>query len=146
MRLFAFERRWFHIAFDTILPSGATENLPIGAKDVPMNAFLDDLLVHSPGRITLGFRLAIWFLIWSPILFLRSFRRFTGLSESARVQWLRRLERSRFYVIRELPVVIKTVACLGYCGLPTVQEQIGIHPVDSRPPTWARERNVGGEE
>jgi hypothetical protein len=51
---------------------------------------------------------------------------------------LERLGRSRVYVIREMPLLFKTAACLGYGGLPEVQARVGITPVDALPPDWAR--------
>ena len=46
--LLGFERRWLHAVFEAILPSGAHPTLTLGARDVPMDAFIDDLWAHAP--------------------------------------------------------------------------------------------------
>jgi hypothetical protein len=41
-------------------------------------------------------------------------------------------------VLREMPLLFKMIGCLGYCGSPEVQAQIGIEPRDEKPAEWAR--------
>jgi hypothetical protein len=138
MKLHGFERRWLLSIFETVAPSGADERVPVGAAGVPMDRFLDDLLARAPVHFILGLRACLWVVMLAPLFVLGRFRTFLGLSVPERLALLERLGESPTYVIREMPVLFKTVACLGFCGVPEVQARIGIHPVDATPPAWAR--------
>jgi hypothetical protein len=62
---------------------------------------------------------------------------FLGLASSDQMAVLDRLRTSNLYVVREAPMLLKTIACLGFCGLPQVQGALGMHPIDTSPPSWA---------
>lgn len=139
MRLLDVERRWLGTLFETILPSEADERLALGARDVPMDAFLDDLTLHAPTHFNAGLRGSIWLLVWIlPLVVLRRFATFPGLEPAERLALLERLAASDVYLLRELPTLFKTIACLGFCGMPEVQQSVGIAPTDDDPPAWAR--------
>src|ERR1041384_1600454 len=140
MTLASFEKRWLLVIFETVVPSGANERMPLGARDAPMDRFIDDLLAHAPLHFCLGLRACIWILTLSPIFVLGRLGTFASLDSGERLQLLRRFSASPNYVLREMPLLFKTVACLGFCGLPDVQSRLGIHPVDATPPEWARPR------
>ena len=138
LRLFRFERRWLARVFETVLPSGADPTMPLGARDVPMGRFVDDLLANVPPLTVLGLRAALWMVMLAPLPVLGRFRSFIGLAAADRMALLDRLRRSNRYVVRESVILFKIVACLGFCGLAPVQRRLGIHPTDSTPPPWAR--------
>ena len=140
MNLHGFEKRWLLAIFETVVPSGANERLPVGARDAPMDRFVDDLLAHAPAHFSLGLRACIWVLSLSPLFVLGRFGTFASLEPVERIALLKRFSESPNYVIREMPLLFKTVACLGFCGLPDVQSRLGIHPVDATAPEWARTR------
>lgn len=140
MTLSSFEKRWLLVIFETLVPSGANERFPVGARDAPMARFVDDLIAHAPAHFCLGLRACIWVLTLSPIFVLGKLGTFGSLESAERLALLRRFSASPNYVIREMPLLFKTVACLGFCGLPDVQSRLGIHPVDATPPDWARPR------
>lgn len=140
MTLKDFERRWLLAIFDAVVPSGADERFPEGAKDAPMGRFVDDLLAHAPDHFCLGLRACTWVLTLSPLFVLGRFATFGSLEPSERLELLRRFSTSSTYVVREMPLLFKTVACLGFCGLPDIQKRVGIEPVDAIPPEWARAR------
>ncbi len=137
VRMLKFERRWLVRVFEELLPSGADERLAIGAADVPMGRFVDDLLAHSSVEFALGLRLCMWLVMLAPLFVLRRFRTFFGLSPSDKAMVLERLRGSSVYIVREAPMLLKTIGCLGFCGLPPVQHALGIHPIDTSPPSWA---------
>jgi len=133
-----YELRCLAAVFEAVLPSGASETMPLGAADVAMGRFVEDLFRHAPGHFRLGLRACLWFLTLAPPFVLGRFATFVGLPREDRLRLLERLGQSSVYVVREMPLLFKTVACLGFCGLPEVQSPIGISPVDSLPPEWAR--------
>lgn len=133
-----FERRWALEIFDTILPSGADQRLPLGAADLPLEHLIKDVCVRAPGRFALGFRVAVWLVIWSPLFVLKRVKRFTKLSATDRLAHIQRLGCSDRYLIREAVTLLKMIACLGYGGLPVVQRQVGYDRVDAALPVWAQ--------
>ena len=155
MILFGFEKRWLLTIFDTVVPSGADARFSLGARDAPMDRFVDDLLAHAPMHFCLGLRFCIWILTLSPLVAIGRFATFGSLDAAERLDVLRRFAASPTYVVREMPLLFKTIACLGFCGLPDVQSALGIRPVDATPPEWARggtarrpagaERSMAGE-
>jgi hypothetical protein len=138
MTLSGLERRWLLCVFDTVVPSGATPRLPIGAKDAPMERFIDDLFARAPLHFLLGLRACLWILAFAPLFVIGRARTFEALEPELRLEVLDRLSRSERYVLRELPLLFKTTACLGFCGLSEVQSKVGIFPVDATAPDWAR--------
>jgi hypothetical protein len=138
LRLLRFERRWLLRIFAAILPSGGDPAQPRGAADVPLGRFIDDFAVHAPLITLIGLRAAVWLVMLAPLLVLRRGRTFLGLGAAEQVQLLERLRRSNRYFVRESALLLKLVACLGFCGLAAIQEPIGIVPLDETPPDWAR--------
>lgn len=137
MTFSTFERRWLLAVLDAILPSGAHPRLTLGARDLPMERFVEDLLLRAPASAGLALRACLWVVTLSPLAHGR-LRLFGSLSLEERVSILAALERSRLHLLREVPVLLKTLACLGYCGVPAVQRQVGIQPLPDAPPRWAR--------
>jgi hypothetical protein len=137
LRLFRFERRALARVFEAILPSGAHPRMPLGARDLPVGRFVDDLLASASLLTVFGLRAALWLLLAAPLLRLppRSFR---GLPAGERVALLDRLRRSDRYLVRQAVTLLKLMACLAVCGLHPVQRRLGIHPTDATPPPWAR--------
>jgi hypothetical protein len=138
MTFLGFERRWLLTVFDTVAPSGVDERVPGGASSVPMERFLDDLIANAPMHFLLGLKACVWVVMFAPLFVLGRFATFQGLSPRERLELLERFGRSDTYVIREMPLLFKTVACLGFCGVPEIQSRVGIHPVDATAPAWAR--------
>ncbi len=125
MKLRAFEQRWLESIFVTILPEGI-EGLP-GAAKVEWRPFLDDFAAVAPARMFLGLRGALWLVaLLAPLLVLHRPRTFMGLAADQRLRVLQGLRESRFYLVRELPVLLKSIACLAYCRLPEVQAKVGL--------------------
>ena len=68
-------------------------------------------------------------------------RSFAGLSVTERGEVLESLAHSRLYLLREIPMLLKMVASLGYLGVPQVQRELGVPSVDREPPEWARSKS-----
>jgi hypothetical protein len=127
--MFDFERRWLGSILEDLVP---------GAARIPISRFVDDLLAHAPREFLLGLRLCTWLLMLCPAFVLGRLASYRGLAAEERLRVHARLRESRFYLLRELPLLFKMVGCLAYCGLPEVQAQLGISPRDPEPPEWAR--------
>lgn len=136
--MFRFERRWLLRIFDAVYPGGTEGGLRLGAKDVPIGGLLDDMVKRAPFDFVLGLRAAAWVVtLFGPLLAGR-LRTFAGLSVTERGEVLESLAHSRLYLLREIPMLLKMVASLGYLGVPSVQRELGLPNVDGEPPAWAR--------
>lgn len=136
MTLFAFERRWLALIFATILPASDDPRFPQGADELGVERYIESLLRIAPGDFATALRVCTWLLMLSPLFVLGRIATLAGLAPAERAKLFERLSESNVYLIRELPMLFKTAACLGLCGLPEVQRRIGIHPVDRTPPDW----------
>jgi hypothetical protein len=139
-RLSNYERRLLLDLLVSLMPSGDPA-MPIGAADVPLGRFIDDLLDSAPLQFVAGVRACLWIVVLSPLFVLRRFSTFFGLEPGEQVQCLRKLRDNPIYVVREIPTLLKTIGCLGLCGLPHVQHRLGIHPIDATPPRWATDQD-----
>jgi hypothetical protein len=137
VRLHGFERRWIALVAATIFPADAALGFP-GADAVAWDPFLDDLEEGMPTRALAGFKLALAFVaLLAPLLVLGRLRTFSGLASDERLRLLGALRASRIYLVRELPVLLKSVVALAYCALPEVRRRLSL-PVDAAPPPWGR--------
>lgn len=127
LRLFAFERRWLAEVFGCSIP---------GSHSVPMAAFIDDLVTYAPLRVIAGARICLWLLLFAPPFVIGRLSTWIGLDSEERLQVLERMRHSDLYVVRELPLLFKMLAALGYCGLPEVHARLDLSPRDSSPPDW----------
>jgi len=135
LRLLRFERRWLVRVFEAVLPPG-DPTLALGAAQAPMGNFVDDFLARAPLPAVLGLRAGLWLVMLAPLLVLGRPRTFLGLSPADRFALLDRLRKSDLYLVRESATLFKIVACLGFCGLPPIQQRIGIYPTDETLPSW----------
>jgi hypothetical protein len=136
-RMLRFERRWLVRVFELLLPRGADDRMPFGAADVPMGRFVDDLLREASLEFVAGLRICLWMVMLAPMVVLKRMRSFLAISLAEQATVLERLRTSDVYLVREAPMLLKTIACLGFCGLAPVQAALGIHPIDASPPSWA---------
>lgn len=132
MRLLGFERRWMTTLFEAIYPSGY--GIEVTA---PLDRFADAVVRVAPTRVALGLRAATWILTLLGPLLAGRFSTLTALTPDARAQVLDRLSRHRVFLVRELPMLMKTVGAMGVFGVPDAQRQLGVERVDATPPGWA---------
>jgi hypothetical protein len=136
--MLGFERRWLAAIFETVVPFRQLGEGSLAVPEAPIERFIDDLVEKAPFHFLLGLRACLWAVMLAPPFVLGRYRTFLGLPSDERLALLSRLGESDRYVVREMPLLFKTIACLAVCGLPDVQAKIGIHPVDTLPPAWAR--------
>lgn len=133
MRLFSFERRWLRALCEAMLPGGVRQDLP-GAGDVPLERFFDEFTATVPLQAALGVRAFTWLLTFAPVPW--KLRTFGGLRPADQLRLLEGMETSRFYAVREIPGLLKLVACLAWASQPDVQRALGVPHPDANPPDW----------
>jgi hypothetical protein len=135
--MFSFERAWMVRILEGLFPRNATETFALGAADVPMRGFVDDLVRYAPPLSVVGMRAATWLIWLGPLFFVGSLRTFGGLDAERQTRMLTRMSESSLYPVREVAVLMKTIGSLGFCSLPAVQAQLGIVLDDAHAPDWA---------
>ncbi len=136
--LTSFERRWLLTICDAIIPSDAHDVVSSGAAAAPLGRFYDDVFSRSPVDMRAGIRAAVWVVTWLPLLWRLKLRPFGRLRRDDRVALLRSMAGSRFYLVREIPNLLKIITCMGWSAMPEVQAQLGMPNPDATPPGWAR--------
>ncbi|MEZ4264904.1 MAG: hypothetical protein R3F39_00895 [Myxococcota bacterium] len=138
MRMTRLERRWLLRIFAAMVPGPASGGFAVAGDDVGVARFLDDLEARSPLEPLLGLRIAVWMVTLGPLVWRLKLRTFGRLAPDDQVAFLDALSASRVYVLRELPVLLKTFLCMGLFALPAAQRAIGLPVSDEAMPRWAR--------
>jgi hypothetical protein len=115
MKLTRFELRWAEAAIGAIFP-GSSESGLADIRGMDLAGFLREVLVVVPFKPALGMRLAIWMCALAPLFVLGRFATLAGLGLPEREEVVARLVASRFYVVRGLVMVLKTMGALLYAG------------------------------
>lgn len=137
-RWMGWERRWLLVIFGAIFPSRLHPRFSLGATDVDLSGYVGELCRYTPALSLVGLRAATWLIWWAPLLLFVHARPFGRLSADEQTAMLTRMSHSRFFVIREVVMLAKVIASLGFCALPRVAEQSGM-PLDGlAEPGWVR--------
>ena len=115
MPLLPVERFLVRSLFDAMLPSGANTRLPLGAGEAGVVAFFEEHLRFLPLRSRVGLRAAVDVLGAA-----------ARLHPRGSVVALEALAASRFYPVRELVTLLKSVVCMGYFSHPEVRRALGL--------------------
>lgn len=134
--MWGFERRWFRLIAESVFPGNADARLTMGAGDLPLERFLIGIWRRAPLQMRLALRAALWIVTLSPLLVIGCWRCFPSLTPAERLTHLRKLAQSRTYLLRELPLLLKTVICMAVCGHPRLQRQAGITGYVGSTPDW----------
>ena len=102
-----------------------------------MEAFIDEFFRYTPGGSSIGVRLATWIIMI--VAFFRHGRSFGSLQREQQHALLNRMGSSRWYAIRELPVLVKLVAFLAWDGDPRVHKALDVQFMDGSGPQWFEE-------
>lgn len=114
------ERRLRDALFAALLPGDPESGLPsIAALD--LRAFWEDLDRAAPPLLRFGLRGSVWALSLLPIVIVGVPRTFVGLDDEARQRFLDRAAGSGSFLVRQVLLTLKTVACLAYLRDPAVR-------------------------
>jgi hypothetical protein len=110
---------------DTLLPSHANPVLPLGIFDAGFDAFWADVEQTALPAWRWGFRAAVFTAVWVAPLLIRRRPPLTRLDRPARERALAAMGASRFPLIRQMLVLLKTIAGFCYGAGPRVRAAIG---------------------
>ena len=112
---------------DALLPSGASSLLPHGLLNTGFEDFLVEFDAAAPADFRRIFRVALVAAGWVAPLLIGRAPPMSRLSSDGRARALAAMDRSSLPELRQLLLVLKTVASLHYGGLDEVRQAIGYH-------------------
>jgi hypothetical protein len=107
------ERAMRDALFAAMIPGDPASGLP-PVGEIDLTAFWDELGRAAPLLLRLGLRATVWALAVLPVVVLRVPRTFVGLDEDGRQRFLERAAASGSFLVRQMVLTLKTVACLAY--------------------------------
>lgn len=133
MRVTAWERRQMATICRAILPQKGETFLP-GAEELPLEAFVDEFFAYTPGGSSIGVRLATIIILVAALF--RYGRSFGRLTREKQADLLNTMASSRWYIVREMPMLVKLMAFLAWDGDPRVHRALGVRMHDGSSPDW----------
>ncbi len=117
------ERFWA----STVLPSfaGSDHGFRVGETEVDYLAGLARFMGAASEKAKLGIRLAFFLAVTTPLWIGGRFRRFSTLSPSERSELLDAMSRHRIFLVRELCLLLKLIACMAIFRAPGTRERTG---------------------
>ena len=126
MRLTGIERKWLEAIMESLIPPGTVESISLSAADTKSAEILEEMLCYLPAFTGLGLRASIVFIeFMGPLFGLRRAARFSGLSAEQREQCLARMSKHDSYFVRQMVLLHKATACLGWGADGRVRDGLG---------------------
>jgi hypothetical protein len=117
------ERRCRDALFAAMIPGDPASGLPpLGTLDLA--PFWEEIGRVAPPLLRFGLRGVVWALTLLPAAYGHA-RPFPALSADARASVLGRAAASPFYLVRQMVLTLKTLACLAYLRDPAVRALVG---------------------
>ena len=108
MKLIELETVWAEAAMGAIFPGSRDVGMAdIRAMDV--RGFLREVMQKVPAQAALGVRLAVWIVALAPLFAIGRVATITGLAQADRERVVATLVSSRFYLLRSMVLILKTV-------------------------------------
>ncbi len=118
MKWMRFERSWRDQVLAATLPRSASHP---GLVDAECDEFWPEYRRRAPILLQLGLRAAVWMVVSYALVRYR--RSFTRLRVDRRDQLLADLANSRWYLIRQMTMTLKLVACLAFFRDPSMRKR-----------------------
>ena len=122
------ERRWRDTLLGAMIPGAPERSLP-ALGDFDTRAFWRQFGRVAPPLVRLGIRVAVWVITLAPLFVIGKLSLFRKLKAPDRERVLRRLGDSRFYLLRQLVLAVKALACFAYFHQAPVRARFAAPPV-----------------
>ena len=113
------------VVLDTLLPAGAHPSLTAGAFDAGFDKFWLEFQQTAVPSLRLAFQTALLAATWAAPLLIRRWPPLGRHDRPTRERALAALEGSRLPLLRQLLLVLKTVASFAYGAAPDVRAAVG---------------------
>ena len=139
-------RRILQAFADTLLPRGGA--FEIGAADVNFLPLLDRYIGAQDLLNRIGVRYLIRQWNWLPILYFKSFKRFTSMTVAARLAFLNYVQDHRTFLKRSNAVLLRVLVGMPLYSDRRIEEAMGYTPhcADLLPGAQAEPEAVEGRE
>lgn len=112
------------VVLDALLPPGGPEGLP-GAFEAGFEDFERGFSADAPLPMRLGWRAALFVAFWVSPLLIGRLPPLGRLRPEEREDALCAMGKSRFYLIRQVFLLLKAVTSFGYGGMKEVRRAVG---------------------
>jgi hypothetical protein len=109
---------------DALLPAGGTEGFP-GAFESGFETFEAGFSADAPMTMRLGWRAALFAAAWISPLLIRRLPPLDRLRPEDREAALEAMGKSRFYLLRQVFLLLKAVTSFGYGSTKAVRRAAG---------------------
>jgi hypothetical protein len=118
--MLGFERRWAIKVLEGFAPVEGPGLAPAEGEVDYLEAMLT--MTRASTRVAaLGFRIALWITVFSPVFVLGKLRLLPSLDRTARSELLVRLLGHRIFLVRELCLLMKMCACMAIFRVPSLR-------------------------
>jgi hypothetical protein len=127
MKLTGLENTWAEAALGTIFPGSIAEGLAdIGGMDV--RGHMSEVMARAPFNVAFGLRVAIWLVALAPLFVIGRAATITRIGAVDRERVIASLIASKYYLLRSLLMVLKTIGALLYAGDDGVRARLRLPP------------------
>lgn len=113
------------VVLDTLLPSNAHPDLPLGIFDAGFEHTYGELLRDGFNLMAIGFHAALACSIWISPALIGKLPPIDRLSRDDRERALEAMAKSRSYLLRQMMLLLKATAGLAYGAHPEVRDAVG---------------------
>ncbi len=123
MRLTEVETRWALSLIEAVFPQQPSDKGDHIDHSKELRAFLQDIFANGPITFTLLARVVFILLQLMPLFIIGRLKLFINLSADDKDRFLMALYNSRWYLLRQLGLLVKLIGGLGYLGIDHVRER-----------------------
>src|SRR5258706_15015055 len=113
------------LVLDTLLPAQTHPGLQRGLFEAGFDQFYLEFENSASPSLRWGFRAALFVATWLAPLLIGRLPPLSRLDRSARERALLALETSRFYLLRQMLLLLKTTVCFCYGADEAVRDTVG---------------------
>ncbi len=141
MGLFRAEERWLRSELVALIPPEG--EMPLSADDAGAVDIFADMIDHLPRLTGLSLHATVVFVEFAgPLFGLKKTGRFSNLSDDQKTECLKRLSISRLYLVRQMAMLLKMIACFAWGADPRVRRSLGY----DRPPRFVQRDPEAGND
>ncbi len=130
------------IVIDTLLPSGAHPDLPVGAFDAGFDDFYVEFRRDAVFSMKIGFWAALFLAAWIAPLLIGKLPPISLYQRQTREAALAAMGKSNLYVLRQMYLLLKATVCFSYGANSQVRRAIGFPDQTGAIVGEAKEGNV----
>lgn len=120
--MFAFERQWAVAVLEGFAPVGGPGLAP-REGEVDYLTTIQKMMLASTGKAAFGLRVGLWIVAFAPMWLFGRLRTVRDLSRERRAELLDQLLAHRFFLVRELTLLLKLSACMAMFARPSIRDR-----------------------